>query len=110
MTSATGKVFLDSTRAGGATVVAVYSPRLRAGLPVSYPIAWDDLDDVAPRDFTVHNVPGLLAGADPWTASQPAPQELPAEFVDEGRTIPIARVQAMHAGKRRAREQRKADS
>src|SRR5206468_5988114 len=29
-----GKVFLDSTRAGGATVVAAYSPRLRPGLPV----------------------------------------------------------------------------
>ena len=26
-----GKVFLDSTRAGGATVVAAYSPRIRPG-------------------------------------------------------------------------------
>ena len=29
------KVFLDSTRAGGATVVSVYSPRIRPGVPVS---------------------------------------------------------------------------
>ncbi|WP_068270295.1 DNA polymerase domain-containing protein, partial [Aldersonia kunmingensis] len=33
-----GKVFIDSTRAGGATVVAAYSPRIRPGSPVSYPI------------------------------------------------------------------------
>ena len=49
-----GKVFLDSTRAGGATVVAAYSPRARPGLPVSFPVPWDDLDRVAPADFTVH--------------------------------------------------------
>jgi bifunctional non-homologous end joining protein LigD len=101
-----GKVFLDSTRAGGATVVAAYSPRLRDGVPVSYPVSWDALDDVHPHDFTVHNVPGLLAAGDPWTTSLPEPQELPGDLVAEGRNIPIARVQAMHAGKRRAREQR----
>src|SRR3954471_10182303 len=39
-----GKVFLDATRSGGATVVAAYSPRVRPGLPVSYPVAWDVLD------------------------------------------------------------------
>ena len=49
-----GKVFLDATRAGGATVVAAYSPRLRPGLPVSFPVDWDDLTAVTPADFTVH--------------------------------------------------------
>ena len=34
-----GKVFLDATRAGGATVAAAYSPRVRAGVPVSFPLA-----------------------------------------------------------------------
>src|SRR6266496_1508029 len=48
-----GKVFVDSTRVGGATVVAAYSPRVRPGTPVSFPIGWDDLDRVTPRDFTV---------------------------------------------------------
>ena len=32
----------------------------------------------------------------------PAPQPLPAELIEEGHTIPVARVQAMHEGKRRA--------
>ncbi|MDQ1721514.1 MAG: bifunctional non-ous end joining protein LigD, partial [Pseudonocardiales bacterium] len=95
-----GKVFLDSTRAGGATVVAAYSPRLRAGVPVSYPLAWDQLDSVEPGDFTVHTALALMADADPWAEKMPEPQPLNADLVEEGRLIPIARVQAMHEGKR----------
>jgi DNA primase len=102
-----GKVFLDSTRAGGATVVAAYSPRMRPGLPVSFPVAWEDLESVAPGDFTVHNAVELLAGRDPWTEHMPEPQQLPADLIEEGHTIPIARVQAMHEGKRRAARARK---
>ena len=40
----------------------------------------------------------------------PEPQALPADLVAEGHEIPIARVQAMHEGKRRARAQREADA
>jgi bifunctional non-homologous end joining protein LigD len=101
-----GKVFLDSTRAGGATVVAAYSPRVRPGVPVSFPVAWDQLDSVAPADFTVHNAARLLAGGTPWAGQMPDPQPLPAGLIEEGRAIPIARVQAMHEGKRRARARR----
>ncbi|RVX46927.1 DNA ligase D-like protein (predicted polymerase) [Nonomuraea polychroma] len=97
-----GKVFIDSTRAGGATVVAAYSPRVRPGVPVSFPVLWSDLDRVAPGDFTVHTAAGLLKDADPWAEAMPAPQRLPADLIEEGHTIPIARVQAMHEGKRRA--------
>lgn len=104
-----GKVFIDSTRAGGATVVAAYSPRVRPGVPVSFPVAWSDLDRVSPRDFTLHTAPGLLKDADPWAEAMPAPQRLPADLVEEGHTIPIARVQAMHEGKRRARARRNAE-
>ena len=71
-----GKVFLDSTRAYGATVAAAYSPRVRPGVPVSFPVRWDDLDGVAPGDFTVNTVPGLLAGRDAWAGQLPAPQAL----------------------------------
>jgi bifunctional non-homologous end joining protein LigD len=98
-----GRVFVDSTRVGGATVVAAYSPRVRGGTPVSYPVGWDALDDVVPGDFTVHTAIERLGDADPWAAQLPAPQHLPDELVEEGHTIPAGRVQAMHEGKRRAR-------
>ncbi|HET6918578.1 MAG TPA: hypothetical protein VFI46_03830 [Jiangellaceae bacterium] len=98
-----GKVFIDSTRSGGATVVAAYSPRVRPGAPVSFPVAWDQLDRVVPADFTIRTASSLLADGDPWQDAMPEPQLLPADLVDEGRAIPIARVQAMHEGKRRAR-------
>ena len=98
-----GKVFVDATRVGGATVVAAYSPRVRPGAPVSFPVGWDDVDDVAPGDFTVHNAASQLGQRDPWKAQMPAPQRLPEDLVAEGHAIPVARVQAMHEGKRRAR-------
>jgi DNA ligase D len=98
-----GKVFVDSTRSGGATIVAAYSPRVRPGATVSFPIGWDDLDRVVPADFTVRNALAQLGDADPWQAAMPAPQALPADLVEAGRAIPVARVQAMHEGKRRKR-------
>jgi len=101
-----GKVFLDSTRAGGATVVAAYSPRIRPGVPVSFPVLWDDLDRVMPADFTIRNAAGVLEQRDPWADQMPAAQQLDADLVAEGHTIPVARVQAMHEGKRRARSRR----
>jgi DNA ligase D len=101
-----GKVFLDSTRVGGATVAAAYSPRIRPGVPVSFPLAWDELDRVAPADFTVHTAARLIAHGDPWANQMPQPQPLNSDLIEEGRLIPVARVQAMHEGKRRARARR----
>jgi bifunctional non-homologous end joining protein LigD len=101
-----GKVFLDSTRSGGATVVAAYSPRIRPGVPVSFPVTWEELDHVTPADFTVRTAARLLADSDPWADQMPDPQPLGSDLVEEGHTIPIARVQAMHEGKRRARARR----
>ena len=101
-----GKVFVDSTRVGGATVVSAYSPRARPGVPVSFPVSWDELDAVQPADFTVHTALERLGDSDPWTALMPAPQQLSAELVAAGEAIPVARVQAMHEGKRRARSRR----
>jgi DNA ligase D-like protein (predicted polymerase) len=103
-----GKVFLDATRAGGATVVAAYSPRVRPGVPVSFPLAWEDLGAVSPTDFTIRTVPGLLGRTDPWATLMPSPQVLDPGLVEEGHTIPVGRVAAMHAGKRRARARRAA--
>ncbi|WP_211261118.1 non-homologous end-joining DNA ligase [Pseudonocardia acaciae] len=101
-----GKVFLDSTRAGGATVASAYSPRARPGLPVSFPVPWEELDNVSPADFTVRTATGLLGERDPWAELMPEPQRLSPELVEEGRAIPVARVAAMHEGKRRARARR----
>jgi bifunctional non-homologous end joining protein LigD len=101
-----GKVFVDSTRVGGATVVAAYSPRVRPGAPVSFPVDWDELDDVSPADFTVLTAAGLLGDDDRWASRMPLPQRLRSELVAEGRSIPVGRVQAMHEGRRRARESR----
>jgi DNA ligase D-like protein (predicted polymerase) len=103
-----GKVFIDSTRSGGATVVAAYSPRVRPGVPVSFPVAWDELDDVVPSELTILTALARLGDRDLWADALPSPQVLPADLVAEGHTIPIARVAAMHEGKRRATARRKA--
>ena len=47
-----------------------------------------------------------MGGRDPWAESMPHPQRLPADLIEQGRTIPVARVAAMHEGKRRARARR----
>jgi DNA ligase D-like protein (predicted polymerase) len=104
-----GKVFIDSTRAGGATVAAAYSPRVRPGTSVSFPVPWDQLDAISPADFTVHTVVRQAGGRDPWADLMPEAKPLPGDLIEEGHAIPIARVQAMHEGKRRARERRVRD-
>jgi len=96
-----GKVFVDSTRSGQNTIVAAYSPRIRPGLPVSAPVGWDVLDGVSPADFTVTSAADRFPAE--WADVLPEPQQLPADLVAEGHTIPIARVAAMHEGKRRKR-------
>ena len=103
-----GRVFLDSTRSGQATIVAAYSPRVRPGLPVSAPVAWEDLAGVRPGELTVATARQRLGDGDLWTANLPEPQELPGDLVAQGHTIPVARVQAMHEGRRRARARRDA--
>jgi DNA ligase D len=66
-----GRVYVDYLRnADGATAVAAYSLRARSGLPVSMPIAFDELagDDVRGERFNIDNVEQMLAArpADPW--------------------------------------------
>jgi bifunctional non-homologous end joining protein LigD len=103
-----GKVFVDSTRSGQGTVVAAYSPRVRPGLPVSAPVTWEALDGARPGDVTVTTAAERLGDADVWAQCLPVPQELPADLVAEGHTIPIARVVAMHEGRRRKKAERDA--
>lgn len=64
-----GRIFIDWMRnAEGATAVAPYSVRARAGAPVATPIGWAELDhDVRGARFDVRNVLERVAGrADPW--------------------------------------------
>ena len=105
-----GRVFVDATRVGGATVVAAYSPRVRPGVPVSFPVGWDDLDHVSPGDFTIRAALERLGDADPWAEQMPSPQRIPAALVEEGAAIPGGRVAAMHEGKRRSAAARRASS
>lgn len=98
-----GRVFIDATRGGLGTVVAVYSPRLRAGAPVSWPLTWDELASFTPGDVTITNALDVLDDRDPWSERMPEPQRIPDALVAEGLQIPIPRVAAMHEGKRRRR-------
>ena len=61
---------------------------------------------MTPADFTVRTAARLAGGKDPWAGLMPAPQTLSDELIAEGHGIPIARVQAMHEGKRRKRAER----
>jgi bifunctional non-homologous end joining protein LigD len=105
-----GKVFVDSTRAGGATVVAVYSPRVRPGVPVSFPVPWDELDRITPGEFTLHSAARLIGAGNPWADQLPASQRLSADLIAEGHTVPVAGVQGRHGAKPRARARRGAGS
>jgi DNA ligase D-like protein (predicted polymerase) len=101
-----GRVFVDSTRSGQGTIVAAYSPRIRPGVPVSWPVGWDELAAARPGEPTVTTAPARRGDGDAWLAALPEPQELAEELVAEGHAIPVARVAAMHEGKRRKRAAR----
>jgi bifunctional non-homologous end joining protein LigD len=54
----------------------------------------------------VHTALDALGDRDPWRDHMPEVQSLPDDLLAEGHAIPVARVQAMHEGKRRARARR----
>jgi len=73
-------IFIDYLRNGrGATAVAPYSTRARAGAPVAVPISWDELSPkLRPDMFNVRNLADRLRGMkkDPWQQAKLAPQSL----------------------------------
>ncbi len=62
-----GKIFLDWQRNSPvATSAAPYSVRAREGAPVSMPIAWEELNTVAPNGIGLFAARKRLKGPDPW--------------------------------------------
>jgi bifunctional non-homologous end joining protein LigD len=62
-----GKIFIDWIRNGrGATSIAPYSLRARNGATVSMPIAWDELDVIAPDGVNIAEALRRKRGKDPW--------------------------------------------
>lgn len=56
------KIYIDYLQNGlGKTVCAPYSVRPRPQATVSAPFAWEELDCLAPIEFTLKTMPGLLA-------------------------------------------------
>ena len=72
------RVFVDyNQNAPHKTVFGAWSVRARPGAQVSAPIAWDELDDVYPDQFTIASLPGRLAAiGDPWLGMGDDPQSL----------------------------------
>jgi len=63
----TDKIFIDWIRNGrGATSVAPYSIRARKGAKVSMPIAWEELDTVAPDGIDMPDALLRVGKDDPW--------------------------------------------
>src|SRR4051812_20889956 len=52
------RIFVDyNQNARDRTIASAYSIRPKPGAPVSAPLAWDELPEVAPEDFTVATMP-----------------------------------------------------
>jgi len=82
------KIFIDYLRnAQGATSVAPYSTRARAGAPVATPVHWDELDGVTPDGYTISNVVQRLARRkrDPWPGFDDVRQSLTRAMLRETR-------------------------
>jgi bifunctional non-homologous end joining protein LigD len=77
-----GKIYLDYLRNGrGATAVASYSLRSRAGAPVAVPLRWEELGRLkAGNAFDLTTVPKRLARLkkDPWEGIDEVKQDLDA--------------------------------
>jgi DNA ligase D len=56
------RIFVDyNQNARDRTIASAYSVRPKPGAPVSAPVTWDELTEVAPEDFTVATMPARFA-------------------------------------------------
>ena len=75
----TGRIFLDYLRnERGATAVAPYSPRARAGARVAMPLTWAELERTDPKQFAVANFDEwkVRLKRDPWLSMIKVRQKL----------------------------------
>jgi bifunctional non-homologous end joining protein LigD len=80
-----GKIYLDYLRnERGATSVAPFSPRARAGAPVSLPLKWSDLKLAERPVFSVATFGEwkVRLKSDPWKAMETMKQRITAEALD----------------------------
>jgi bifunctional non-homologous end joining protein LigD len=80
----TGRVFVDYLRNGrGATAIAPFSPRVRAGAPVATPIDWAELPKLRGNSFDLFTIRRRLARQrrDPWAEYAKARQSLRASVL-----------------------------
>jgi bifunctional non-homologous end joining protein LigD len=80
-----GRIFLDYLRNGrGATAVASYSPRARAGATVAVPVRWEELSPALTSDrYDIENLRRRLRAldADPWEGFEDARRPLTREMM-----------------------------
>ena len=72
------RVFIDfNQNAPHKTVFGAWSVRARPGAQVSTPLAWAEIDDIHPDQFTIATLPARLETVgDPWLAMNEQPQSL----------------------------------
>jgi DNA ligase D len=72
------RVFVDyNQNAPHKTVFGAWSVRARPGAQVSTPVAWAEIDDIHPDQFTIASLsPRLEAVGDPWLGMDDHPQSL----------------------------------
>ena len=79
-----GRIYIDYLRNGrGATAIAPYSARARAGATVATPLFWEEVEKgVKPDGFTVTSLPQRLARlkSDPWAEMPTLRQSIGAKI------------------------------
>ena len=83
------RVFVDfNQNAPHKTVFGAWSVRAYPEAPVSMPFRWDELDEVAPRRWTIADAPERLRrDGDPWAEMYAAPQSIASLLEQSGRDM-----------------------